>query len=154
MRRLSSAYQDPEVAPKLPFQHLKTAAIAHYDSRGECSSDWAFLFLTIPSLRTFAAEHMAGYGPGSLVRNAHLAEGAAPRSDVRGLFFTACGFEIRCLEALLAGIKALEKFTYTAGGYMVSDSLYEPKLVIHTLATHVGRSLVELCSIKIWNMRM
>lgn len=144
MRRVAVGYKDPELAPQLPFQHLTTAAVAHYDSEMCCHADWACVFLCIPSMQTFVADAM-GDAVSFGSRIGCLPEGAAPISNITELFFDRCQFDLKALEVILAGVKHLKRFTYTEGGATVSESAwYEPKKVIAAIATHVGHSLQEL----------
>jgi len=143
MHRIAGGYKDPAMAPKLPLQHLKTAAVAYGNTEGCITPDWACAFLSIPSLRTFAAYAMGG-SPTQAVRDCYLRTGAEPCSNVSELFFARSQFEVEGLEVILAGIKNLQKLTYRGGDASVSYSQYEPRKLIQALAKHVGHSLEEL----------
>ncbi|KAH7356207.1 hypothetical protein BKA66DRAFT_501680 [Pyrenochaeta sp. MPI-SDFR-AT-0127] len=144
MRRVASGYKDPAIAARLPFQHLTTAAVAHYDSEMCCNADWACFFLCVPSMQTFVAEAM---GERTLFgnRQGFLPDAAVPISNVTEMFFDRCQFDVEALHVILAGVKHLKRFTYHGGGPIVSESAwYEPKKVIAAIAAHVGHSLEEL----------
>lgn len=151
MRRIATGYQNPDLAPWMPLQHLRTAAVAHNDSEFSCSPDWAVYFLCIPSLRTFATLAMGSEGLPSEddeeigPEQEHLRIVAtAPVSNVEELFFHGCQFAPKTLNQILPMIKTLKKFTYHAGGHTVAYQDLEPRKVIKALATHAGHSLEEL----------
>jgi hypothetical protein len=50
---IARAYAAPARAPHLPFEHLTTVMIAHWDSEGCADLGFCFKFLAIPSVRTF-----------------------------------------------------------------------------------------------------
>ena len=60
LQRVVMAYTDPAVAPKLPFQHLTTVAVAHWDTEGSCGTEWCLLFCAIPTVRNFLASARGG----------------------------------------------------------------------------------------------
>ncbi|KZM18856.1 uncharacterized protein EKO05_0006503 [Ascochyta rabiei] len=146
MHRVAAGYQDPTLAPRMPLQHLRTAAIAHYDSEGSCNIAWAVYFLCVPSLRTFAAQSMGSEGldeheggSGSYLRNVT----GAPVSNVEELSFDYCQFDSQSLQVILSMLKNLKRFSYQSGGATVAYSDYEPRRVIEALATYAGHSLEE-----------
>lgn len=149
MRRVAAGYQNPALAPQMPLQYLKTAAIAHYDTESSCSVDWAIYFLCVPSLRTFAAfmmgsEHVED-DDGDMNSEAYLYNTAdVPVSNVEELVFHNCQFDPKTLDLILPMIKNLKRVEYQAGGHAVAYQDYEPRKVIKALATHVGHSLEDL----------
>lgn len=145
MRRIAAGYQDPVSAPRMPLQHLKVAAIAHWDSEGYCSVDWAVYFLCVPSLRTFAGLSMGSDGVKDDTNSeAYLhAVTQTPVSNVEELDFTNCRFDAQSLHTILPLTKNLKRFSYEAGGHTVSFSDLEPRKVLHALVTHTSNSLEE-----------
>jgi hypothetical protein len=147
MRWVAAAYQNPSMAPQMPLQHLRLAAIAHHDTEGCCSVDWAVYFLCIPSLKTFAAFMMGSeavrmYGEDS---EADLRiTTSAPVSNVEELFFQECRFDPDSFDTILPIIKTLKRFSYDAGGHTVVHQNHEPKKVIRALVNHTADSLEEL----------
>jgi hypothetical protein len=141
--QIAKGYKDPVIAPKLPLQNLKTVAISYYASEGCSSLDWACFYLSVPTLRTFAAQAM-GHSPEQDVQRSLFPEGAAPCSNVSELFFRGCRLDVNGLATLLTNIKHLRKLTYDDGGIMLSANDYQPKGFIQAIATHAGSSLEEL----------
>jgi hypothetical protein len=148
MRRVASGYQNPAIAPQMPLQHLQLAAIAHHDTEGHSSVDWAVYFVCIPSLKIFTAfmmgsEDIRQYGDN---REAHLHNTArSPVSNVEELEFNGCQFDPDSFDTLLPLIKNLKRFEYDAGGHTVAEGQdVEPRRVIRALLAHAGHSLEEL----------
>jgi hypothetical protein len=147
LRRVAAGYQNPSMGPKMPLQHLRLAAIAHYDTESSCSVDWAVYFVCIPSLRTFAAfmmgsEDISDY---DVYSDAHLRNTAdAAVSNVEELFFQGCQFDPESFHTLLPMIKGLKRFSYDAGGHIVAQQDFEPRRVLEALVTHASHSLEEL----------
>lgn len=81
-----------------------------------------------------------------LLRLLVLCTDSRPTPQVTELFFYSCQFDVeKGLSIVLAGIKNLRKFTYSAGGATVSDSAhYCPKMVISELLKYASHSLEEL----------
>lgn len=147
MRRIAAGYQNPALASRMPLQHLKVAAIAHYDSEGSCHVEWAVYFLCVPSLRTFTSFSMGSEGVMECEGNdeAHLRTSAGiPVSNVEELEFSNCQFDPESLHTILPLIKNLKRFSYQAAGHTVALQDYEPRKVIDALAIHAGHSLEEL----------
>ncbi|KAH7402327.1 hypothetical protein DE146DRAFT_653032 [Phaeosphaeria sp. MPI-PUGE-AT-0046c] len=144
VRRIADEYQKPDRSPHLPLRHLKTAAVAHWDTEMGCDPDWAVSFCDIPSVTTFAAQSMAD-GSGFVTKD-HYPNDQIPTSNVTELFFCNCQFDVEYgLAIILAGINNLKKFTYSGGGCTVSDSsCYNPKMVIRELVKYAAHSLEEL----------
>jgi hypothetical protein len=141
---IASGYKNPVVAPKLPLQHLKTVAVAYYDTEGSISADWACYYLSLPSLKTFAAQAM-GESPSQEVQHSLFPEGSPPCSNVVELFFLDSLFDVDGLATILAAAKHLEKLTYDGGGAVLSDvSQYEAKKVLEAVVTYTAQSLEEL----------
>ncbi|CAO2658191.1 Nn.00g059140.m01.CDS01 [Neocucurbitaria sp. VM-36] len=144
MQHIAATYKHPSKRRRLPFQHLTTAAVVHWDSEMCSNADWACEFLAIPSVRSFAAYQM-GNSPSFGVGRGDLLTDDAYYSNVTELFFFSCQFNVEGLEVILAAAKNLKKLTYTGGGATVSESAwYEPKKVIAAVTKHVGHSLEEL----------
>ncbi|KAH6872324.1 hypothetical protein BKA58DRAFT_143367 [Alternaria rosae] len=142
--QIALGYKDPLKAPKLPLQRLKTVSLRYALGEGCSSPDWACFYLSIPSVKTFAAQAMGG-SPSEDVLRTLFPKGAAPCSNVVELFFRYCVFDVDGLATILANIRHLEKLAYNGGGAEVCESsFYEPKRVIRAIATHASRSLEEL----------
>jgi hypothetical protein len=141
---IASGYNNPAVAPMLPLQHLKTVAMVYYDTEGCISPDWACYYLSVPSLKTFAAQTM-GDSPSREVQHSLFPEGAAPCSNVVELFFSGSRFNVDGLTVILATVKHLKKLTYDGGEATVSElSFYQPKRVLEAVVAHAAHSLEEL----------
>ncbi|KAJ4365402.1 hypothetical protein N0V95_000451 [Ascochyta clinopodiicola] len=144
IRKVAAGYQNPTLAPHMPLQHLRTAAIAHYDSEGACYIAWAVYFLCIPSLRTFAALSMGDGGldehEEACLRNLT----GAPVSNVEELSFDHCQFDVQSLKVILSMSKNLKRFSYQSGSATVAYAYYEPRRVIEALVTYAGHSLEEI----------
>ena len=50
---ITTAYGGCEPVSQLPFQHLTTVVVAHWDTEGVCDARWCALFTAIPSVRNF-----------------------------------------------------------------------------------------------------
>ncbi|KAG9191569.1 hypothetical protein G6011_10303 [Alternaria panax] len=141
---IASAYKDPAIAPMLPLQQLKTVAMIHNDTEGSISPDWACYYLSVPSLKTFAAQAM-GNSPRREVQYSLFPEGAAPCSNVIELFFSASRFNVGGFAVILAAVKHLKKLTYDGGDSSVSESSsYQSQKVLEAVVTHAAHSLEEL----------
>lgn len=143
MHRIAGAYKDPTCAHKLPLQCLTTAVVSYCNTEGCNTPDWACSFLSVPSLRTFAASEMGG----SLTYAAqacYTSPGPTPFSNVTELFFTRCHFELDGLGVILSGIKNLKELTYYGGSATVDDAYYEPSRLIQTIEKHTCHSLERL----------
>jgi hypothetical protein len=138
--RIAKAYRSPDQSPRLPLKHLKTATIAHWDTELSCSPDWACYFSSMPSVRTIAARAM-GNKPHDFIAKQLCSNRS---SNVTELFLEQCQMDVNGLATMFWSIKNLTKFTYTAGGDMVSDMGYEPKRVIKALLEHAADTLEEL----------
>jgi hypothetical protein len=142
--QIASGYKNPAVASMLPLQHLKTVAMVYGDTEGCISPDWACYYLSVPSLKTFAAQAM-GESPSREVQHSLFPEGSAPCSNVVELFFSSSLFNVDGLATILATVKHLEKLTYDGGDASVSEgSFYQPKRVLEAVVTHAAHSLEEL----------
>jgi hypothetical protein len=147
MRWVAAGYQNPSMASQMPLQHLRLAAIAHHDTEGFCSVDWAVYFLCIPSLKTFAALMMGSEGVRIYGEDGEAdlrIAASAPVSNVEELFFQGCQFDPDSFETILPIIKNLKRFSYDAGGHAVAQQNHEPKKVIRALVNHTADSLEEL----------
>ncbi|CAN9109215.1 unnamed protein product [Alternaria alternata] len=141
---IAHEYKNPMIAPMLPLKHLRTVAIAYYDTEGSVSPDWACYYLCIPSLKIFAAQGM-GDSPSRQVQRSLFPNGAVPCSNVAELFFWDCRFDVDGLAVVLAAVRHLEKFTYHGGGSTVSEtSSYQAKKVLEAVVTYAAHSLEEL----------
>lgn len=147
MRRVVTGYQNPAVAALMPLQHLRCAAIAHYDSESHCSVDWAVYFVCIPSLKTFTAfmmgsEAVRQYGEN---QEAHLRNPVSgPISHVEEIVFNGCQFDPESFDTLLPLVKNLKRFEYDGGGHIIARQDFEPRKVLRALASHAGHSLEDL----------
>jgi hypothetical protein len=141
---IASTYKDPDRKSQLPFQHLRHASIAHWDTENACSPDWACLFLSLPTLQAFAAHAMGG-GITTLAENIYAPEDAQPGSNVKELFLSRCHLDQSDMKVVLRGVKDLRTLYYTDGGVLVSpNEQYQPKRTIQMVAASVGHSLEEL----------
>jgi hypothetical protein len=132
-------YDNPANASVLPFKRLESVSMAHWDSEYACSPDWALKFGSIPSVQNFVGLAMGSDGSGGFW------DGPEGRlSNIKELFLVRCQFSIPSLENVFKSIKTLEKFSYEAGGSLVSYSSYEAKRVIEALAICQGHSLEHL----------
>lgn len=158
LRRLAACYQDPETAPSLPLQRLKTVAIAHYDTESSLSIDWAVYFMCVPSVRTFAgfmmgSEDVNGFDAGdddedewetNASSEAYLRNTVGAVSNVEELVLTQSQMDPRSFDTLLPMIRGLKKFSYDSGGHCVAYTDVHPRKVIRALARHAAHSLEEL----------
>ncbi len=141
--RLAMEYEQPAKASKLPFQRLKTATVSHWDTEGGCDASWAFCFLCIPSLQTFAARDMGhAFTPGKFESlDVHLGR----LSNVSELFFVECCFDLNELQLMLRMTKALKKLTYTEEGYTTwTADKNEPTKLLQCIVTCLADSLEVL----------
>lgn len=140
LERIGIEYATAVKRSNLPCQRLCTVSLAHHDTEGCISPDWALPFLRLPSLRTFAANMMGG--------DFWRGESASavpfyphPQSNVEEFFFVGCQFDSAALEYLLSCTPALKRFTYNAGGCCTSEDPYDAKIVLKALAEHTQHSL-------------
>lgn len=147
MRHIAISYGDPAKTHLLPFQHLTTVAVAHWDSEFYCDAEWCYFIIRIPSLRHFIAMSMGGnlrevqdepIDPNSRAITVY------PQSNVKELLFINSQFDVRGLGKILGGIKHLEQFSYESGGGIVDYSSFNPKRVIKALVDRQGHSLKHL----------
>lgn len=140
LERIGIEYVDDVKRASLPLQCLRTVSLAHHDTEGCVSPDWALPFLRLPSLRTFAASMMGGdFGRGQYEPSVSFHP--HPQSGIEEFFFVGCQFDSAALEYLLSCTPALKRFTYDAGGCCVSDEPYDAKVVLKALAEHTQHSL-------------
>lgn len=143
LMKIAASYKNQSKLKGLPLQHLTSASVAHWDSEYSCNSSWAADLLSLPSMHFFAANAMSGHH--DFYGNPDTAfAGIMPYSNLTELYLISCAFDVENLEAILAGIRGLRKFTYTDGGATVSDSEFEPKKIIAAVAKLAGHSLEEL----------
>lgn len=134
------AYSDPVLAPQLPFQHLTTVSVTHWDTEGSCNVDWCQFFCAIPSVRSFVASAMGGDVGDGLVLPEQL-----PTSNATELVFYNSRFETDSLEAIVSNMPLLEKFSYDLGGATVDEAVTPmPKQDLKALVQHLGHSLQHL----------
>ncbi|KAF1842636.1 uncharacterized protein K460DRAFT_410034 [Cucurbitaria berberidis CBS 394.84] len=95
MRHVAAAYKNPTL------QRLTTAAVARRDTEYTCDVEWACTFLSLPSIRTFAA-NMMGVSPelGGILR--YVLEDGKRYSNATELFLIHCQFDVKGLEFVLA----------------------------------------------------
>jgi hypothetical protein len=135
-------YSNTAKIPRLPFRRLKTVSLSHYDTEGCISVDRSLPFLRIPSLRIFAASMMGG----TFRRKMRLPKAGSfqPESNVEEFFFSDCQFDARALEYMIAQTRSLKRFTYFAGGAIVDEALYDPKVILRALVKYAQNSLEHL----------
>lgn len=138
-------------AKDMPFQRLESAAVALAADGGCIPDDWALHFNSFPSLRTFASEALSGNGEDCYYDEERHSSPLYPgdliptTSNVKNLYFSSAAIDAPALSQILRRITALERFTYIAGGMMVSESEFEmPKRFFKMLAKYHGHSLEEL----------
>ncbi|PVH92509.1 hypothetical protein DM02DRAFT_543496 [Periconia macrospinosa] len=134
---IAMGYGNPRLAPNLPFQHLTTVAVAHWDTESSCASDWCQYFCSIPSVRSFVARAMGGSS------SRHRDLDGLPSSNVRELVFQNSRFDASAIEQILKKTPLLERFTYDVGDASVAEEVFsvEPDRVLRALQNHVGHSL-------------
>lgn len=128
VEHVAAAYADPMRSSGLPFQHLESVSMAHWDSECACLPTWALAFGYIPSVKNFVAMAMGDSGSGPLWDRTDL-----PLSNIKELLFQHSQFDIRSLEAIIMRIGNLEKFSYESGGATVSFDAFEARNVIQAL---------------------
>ncbi|KAF3051720.1 hypothetical protein E8E11_005133 [Didymella keratinophila] len=143
LERIGVEYIDAAKRASCPLQHLRTVALAHYDTEGCIDPEWALPFMRLPSLRTFAASLMGGdLGRGQ--SESEVPFYPHPKSNVEEFFFTGCQFDSAALEYLISCTSKLKRFTYDAGGCCTAEDAYEAKIVLKALAEHARDSLEYL----------
>jgi hypothetical protein len=140
LNEVARGYSDPVKAPQMPFQHLKSAAVAHYDSEYSCNPWWLYHLVCIPSLSAFAGRSIGG----TLGHWAHSYAAENPVSNVRELFLLRSQLNVHALQEIFTAIKTLERFTYVGGGAIVDFEPYAPKKVIRALWKYHRHSLEHL----------
>jgi hypothetical protein len=135
-------YSNAAKVLRLPFQRLKTVSLSHYDTESCISADRALPFLRIPSLRIFAASMMGG----DFRRKMRLPKGRhfQQESNVEEFLFSGCQFDARALDYMIAQTRSLKRFTYTAGGSITDEALYNPKVILRALVKYAQNSLEHL----------
>lgn len=137
---IAVAYNDPVLAPQLPFQHLTTVAVAHWDTEGSTNLSWCLAFCAIPSVRNFVATAMGGDGG-----NDDFPVEDAPDSNVTELVFSYSRFDNSGIEAIVQKTPVLERFSYEAAGAIVDESvMITPKRDLDALVRHLGDTLQHL----------
>jgi hypothetical protein len=140
LRATAVAYSDPVLAPRLPFQHLTTVAVAHWDTEMSCDVEWCQLFCAIPSVRNFVANAMGGEFDHSLAESDQI-----PKSNVTELVFQYSRFETTAIEEIVGKTPFLERFSYELAGATVDESVSPmPKQDLKALVQHAGYSLQHL----------
>jgi hypothetical protein len=140
--RVATEYSNAAKVPRLPFRRLKTVSLSHYDTENCISADFALPFLRIPSLRIFAASMMGGnFRRKTRLSKMRLFE---PKSNVEEFFFSDCQFDARAVEYLIAQTRSLKRFTYFAGGAIIDEALYDPKVILRALVKYAQNSLEHL----------
>lgn len=138
VRIIAASYSRPSLAPKLPFQHLTTVAVAHWDSEMSCHSDWCIFFCAIPSVRNFVANAMSG-------DESDDSHEYLPVSNVTELVFCNSVFPTSTIENIVCRTPKLERFSYERGDATVSESVTPtPRRDLKALVDHVGHSLQHL----------
>ncbi|KAF2654720.1 hypothetical protein K491DRAFT_459535 [Lophiostoma macrostomum CBS 122681] len=136
------AYASPVRAPHLPFQHLTTVMIAHWDTEFAVSAEVCLMFLAIPSVRTFVGWQMGGECDRDFA--------GSSKSRAKELLFENSQFHPASLDRILMNIEALERFGYESGGAIVSYDDFMPKKVIKSLSDHAAHSLENLILNNSW----
>lgn len=140
LERIGIEYIDAAKRPSLPLQHLRTVALAYYDTEGCITPDRALPFMRLPSLRTFAASMMGGdFERGQAEPEVPFYP--HPQSNIEELFFSGCQFDSAALEYLISCTSKLKRFTYDAGGCCTAENPYDAKIVLKALAEHATDSL-------------
>lgn len=135
------AYGDPELAPKLPFQHLTTVAMAYWDTEMCSSFEWCQVFCAIPSLRNFVANAMGGDEMESGYDHGEL-----PTSKVKELVLRSSRFSTNAIESIVSNMPSLERFSYELGDATVNEGVMPmPRQDLATLVKHLSHSLEHLC---------
>jgi hypothetical protein len=143
LERIGVEYINAAKRSNLPLQHLRTVALAYYDTEGCIGPDWALTFLRIPSLRTFAASMMGGdFRHGQ--SDSEVPFYPHPKSNIEEFYFTMCQFDSAALEYLISCTFDLKRFEYGAGGCCTDEAAYEAKSVLKALAEHARDSLEYL----------
>ncbi|KAI8930399.1 hypothetical protein NX059_012479 [Plenodomus lindquistii] len=143
MEHWADASTDSTLAPMLPFQRLRSASVAHWDTEYSCRFDLARYFIHAPAINTFAGKLMGGGVVPSLYWEEPLQRGRIGRG-LKELYFTCSSLNFDELKIILAGIAALQSFTYDFGGAIVDDRTFHPKKIIAGLLLHAGHSLRRL----------
>lgn len=160
IERVSLAYKEPARGLTLPFQSLTTVAVAFADTENCCNPDWVVRFLRIPTIQNFVASDMGGDLSATHYTFANLetSESEDDRSDlvsngsqdyqksnVKELLFLRSLFVPEAIEEIVRSTKALEKFTYEDGGFIVCDEgCFSPRRVVQALVSYAAHSLEEL----------
>ncbi|KAJ4290991.1 hypothetical protein N0V90_010187 [Kalmusia sp. IMI 367209] len=138
MQLVAISYNDPALAPRLPFQHLTTVAVAHWDTEMPCDPEWCQFFCSVPSVRSFIAYAMGGNIETSVAER-------LPKSNVKELVFSYSRFSTESLEEIVRNTPALERFSYDVAGATVSEDVTPmSREVLKMLREHVGHSLQHM----------
>lgn len=141
IKSIALACNDLVKGPSLPLQHLTHVAISYSDTEMCCQAQWADMFISLPSLRGFAASKMGG-ALESWRENetTHL-----PTSNVKDILFDYSLFVPEALERIIRRTTALRSFIYDNGGPCVSDEgCFAPRRVTAALSQYAAHSLEEL----------
>jgi hypothetical protein len=143
IRLIALAYTDPIKAPSLPLQNLTYVAVSYDDTENCCEPEWAELFISLPTLRGFAASKMGG----SLEpwRDEYETDANLLQSNVKDMLFDRSFFAPETLEQIIGGTKALRSFVYDNGGFCISDEgCFASRRITAALLKHAANSLEEL----------
>lgn len=137
LQLIAKSYGNPSLAPRLPFQHLTTVAVAHWDTELSCTDEWYWFFCAIPSVRNFVANAMSG--DRMVAPHEDL-----PSSNVTELVFHLSVFSSSAFESIVTNTPKLERLSYEIGDSLVSYDSVTPKEDLGALVDHVGHSLQHL----------
>ncbi|KAF1957044.1 hypothetical protein CC80DRAFT_535005 [Byssothecium circinans] len=150
MAIISQAYLSPNLTPErlanLPFRHLTTVAVAHYDTEGCNNPNWCRYFFAIPALQYFLGDMIGAHEDRDDDEELHPRETPLGygRSNVKEVVFTNSQIPVSVLKDILARTKALERFSYRGSMGTVSTARYQPKKVLGLLAEYAAHSLEHL----------
>jgi len=135
---VAESYNHPGLASNLPFQHLTTVAMAHWDTEGSFSPLWCQYFCSIPTLRHFVGRAMGG----EITPSIH----APQKSNVRELVFQYSRIDPDAIDQILRHTPLLQRFTYEAADAIVAEEVYstDPNQVWRSLSEHVGSSIEHI----------
>lgn len=140
---IATLYNNPAVAPKLPFQHLTTVAMSYDeyeyadDMQKFSAPRWCNYFCSIPSVRNFIANGMGG-------EPHEPATERLPASNVRELVFPDSRFVLEDLKSIVRNTPALERFSYTVSTYADQVLPHRSRDIIMMLSKHLGASLQHM----------
>lgn len=147
VEKIANAYRISKVATSLPLAKLLRVEISPHNE--DCSSDgpeedFAVIcpFTALPSLRSISGSFLrSGEDFHSNVYQWPYDSGV---SNVTEMHLDRSMVMDHGLPNLISGIKCLQRFTYSLGGYLADYHTYQPSLIISALETHASHSLIYL----------